>query len=104
MKNRSHLSLILFLFLFTAICILLCSVSIAFCKWEDSNTAANAQNDFEAPTIIIDAGHGGEDGGAVGKNGILEKELNKIPNYKVREIATKNIEDIKNSNRRDFRF
>ncbi len=28
------------------------------------------------PTIIIDAGHGGEDGGAVGKNGVYEKDLN----------------------------
>ncbi len=28
------------------------------------------------PTVIIDAGHGGEDGGAVGKNGVYEKELN----------------------------
>lgn len=27
-------------------------------------------------TVIIDAGHGGEDGGATGANGILEKELN----------------------------
>ena len=27
-------------------------------------------------TVIIDAGHGGEDGGTSGKNGILEKELN----------------------------
>lgn len=30
----------------------------------------------EMPTIIIDAGHGGEDGGAGGKNGIIEKDLN----------------------------
>ncbi len=29
-----------------------------------------------APVIIIDAGHGGEDGGATGTNGVLEKELN----------------------------
>lgn len=86
MKNRSHLSLILFLSLFTAICILLCAVSIAFCKWEDSNTAANAQNGFEAPTIIIDAGHGGEDGGAVGKNGILEKELNLSISEKLHDL------------------
>ncbi len=35
---------------------------------------------------------------------LIEKELNKIPKEKVREIARKNIEDIKNSNRRDFRF
>ena len=26
--------------------------------------------------IVIDPGHGGEDGGAIGKNGVLEKELN----------------------------
>ena len=30
----------------------------------------------EAPVIIIDAGHGGEDGGAGGGNGVLEKDLN----------------------------
>ena len=30
----------------------------------------------ESKTIIIDAGHGGEDSGAVGVNGVLEKDLN----------------------------
>ncbi len=35
---------------------------------------------------------------------LIEKELDKIPNEKVRGIAKQNIEDIKNSNRRDFRF
>jgi len=35
---------------------------------------------------------------------LIEKELEKIPTDKVRDIARKNIEDIKNSNRRDFRF
>ncbi len=28
------------------------------------------------PTVILDAGHGGEDGGAVGGNGVFEKDLN----------------------------
>ncbi len=35
---------------------------------------------------------------------LIDKELDKIPNPKVKEIAKKNIEDIKQSNRRDFRF
>ena len=35
---------------------------------------------------------------------MIEEELNKITNPKVLEIAKDNIENIKNSNRRDFRF
>ena len=35
---------------------------------------------------------------------LIEEELKKIPTDKVRNIAARNIEDIKNSNRRDFRF
>ena len=35
---------------------------------------------------------------------LINKELDKIPNPKTRDIAKRNIEDIKASNRRDFRF
>lgn len=35
---------------------------------------------------------------------MIEKELKRIPKEKVRELAMQNISDIKNSNRRDFRF
>ena len=35
---------------------------------------------------------------------VIERELKKIPKEKVRNIAKENIEQIKNSNRRDFRF
>lgn len=35
---------------------------------------------------------------------LIEKELEKIPKEKVREIARQHIADIKSSNRRDFRF
>lgn len=35
---------------------------------------------------------------------LIERELEKIPNDKVRNIATQNIEKIKNSDSRDFRF
>ncbi|MBE6537897.1 MAG: hypothetical protein E7671_00340 [Ruminococcaceae bacterium] len=35
------------------------------------------------PTVIIDAGHGGEDGGAVGINGAKEKDLNLDISFKL---------------------
>lgn len=35
---------------------------------------------------------------------VISRELENIPNEKVRRIAAQNIEDIKNSNKRDFRF
>ena len=35
---------------------------------------------------------------------MIQKELNNIPKENVRKIALENIEAIKNSNRRDFRF
>ena len=35
---------------------------------------------------------------------LIDRELNKIPKDKVREIARENIEAIKTLNRRDFRF
>lgn len=37
---------------------------------------ASASTDCNSPVILIDAGHGGEDGGATGANGVLEKDLN----------------------------
>lgn len=35
---------------------------------------------------------------------LIEKELMNVPKEKVRNIAAQNVEDIRNSNRRDFRF
>ena len=35
---------------------------------------------------------------------MVEKELQRVPKEKIRNICAQNIEDIKNSNRRDFRF
>lgn len=37
-------------------------------------------------------------------NKMIDAELKKIPNEKVRETATKNIFEIRNNNKRDFRF
>ena len=37
------------------------------------------------PTVVIDAGHGGEDGGAIGKNGAYEKDVNLAIALKLKE-------------------
>ena len=39
-------------------------------------TGSDGKEDGKKPFLVIDAGHGGEDGGASSEDGILEKELN----------------------------
>ncbi len=39
------------------------------------------------PTLVIDAGHGGFDGGAVGANGTSEQDINLSISQKVRDLA-----------------
>ncbi len=47
--------------------------------------------------------YAGEDTRKIG-NELIQKELLKIPNEKVRKIAQEHINDIANNNKRDFRF
>ena len=49
-------------------------LSILYCRIEKASSKIVIQNDL--PIIIIDAGHGGEDGGAVANDGTVEKNLN----------------------------
>ncbi len=42
--------------------------------------------DETRPTVILDAGHGGEDGGAVGKGGVREKDLNLTITLRLAEL------------------
>lgn len=41
----------------------------------------------EIPTLVLDAGHGGFDGGAVSPNGVTEQQINLAITYKVRDLA-----------------
>lgn len=44
--------------------------------WPKSNVAASAAVDGVKPVVILDAGHGGADGGAVSASGVAESGLN----------------------------
>ena len=48
--------------------------SILYCRIEKTSSKNIIQNNL--PIIVIDAGHGGEDGGAVASDGTVEKKLN----------------------------
>ena len=79
-QNKSKLYMakyILFVLLFSALLAIMIffSSKILSKSNQASLTDTNKENDLY-PTIILDAGHGGEDGGATGTNGIKEKELN----------------------------
>lgn len=56
------------------ISIVIC-IAVFFCGCKTQNTASNIV-DGVMPKIVLDAGHGGVDGGAVAADGTLEKDLN----------------------------
>ena len=66
--------------------VLVLVLSVSLYNYADGSVSIKTDNNF----LIIDAGHGGMDGGAVGTNGTLEKEINlKVAKY-LKEIAEKN--------------
>lgn len=66
--NKRILSICMALFL------ILSSIFSAI-TFNDKTKATNA-NTLAKPVIILDAGHGGEDGGAVSESGLVEKDVN----------------------------
>ncbi len=46
------------------------------CFLYDANISYVYKAEFDLPSVIIDAGHGGEDGGTSSDDGILEKDIN----------------------------
>lgn len=60
------------------ICLLTFS-TLVYVAYGKINSNVNVANQSEQPAkkaIILDAGHGGEDGGAVSKSGVVEKDIN----------------------------
>lgn len=68
---------------------LVCRISINAYFSSDAYTEA-VLNVAEKRTIIIDAGHGGEDCGAIGASGVYEKDLNIAIANELGQILTEN--------------
>ena len=71
---RSNIIFILcFSFIFSTYCL---TASYIFDRAKCYSENTEADRTISERLIVIDPGHGGEDGGAVGINGVYEKELN----------------------------
>ena len=71
-KNVFILAFFIFTVIFVSLSLLFFLLSSRFSEDEEKSISANRSY----PTVIIDAGHGGEDGGAVGIDGTCEKDIN----------------------------
>ncbi|HCI59914.1 MAG TPA: N-acetylmuramoyl-L-alanine amidase [Ruminococcus sp.] len=65
-------------FIFPCVCFALLSafVFLMISAALNIKVSVSSENVKSMPTIVIDAGHGGEDGGAVSDSGVLEKDIN----------------------------
>lgn len=83
-KNRKLITIILVIFLGM--------VSVFYANIKFSTPAAKNKfhnNDSKYKVILLDPGHGGVDGGAVSKSGIMEKDINLKISLKLRDKLTK---------------
>lgn len=65
-------------FIFPCVCFALLSAFVLLMISAALNIKVSVSSESvkSMPTIVIDAGHGGEDGGAVSESGMLEKDIN----------------------------
>lgn len=93
-KERKYDFVIAYLMVSCALILYTVIISgIKISKAEDSVISMSTQtmdNKADTFTVIIDAGHGGEDSGAVSESGILEKELNLLISEQIRDILISN--------------
>lgn len=71
--SRLSLSFLLFSMLLGAILLMFGAITHHFSAPDTTDADVPTAKEY---TVILDPGHGGEDGGAVGKNGVYEKDLN----------------------------
>ncbi len=76
MKERHPLGALACVFFFMLLFLLSGAFTVFLSALLAEEEGAPTALDAPPPVVILDAGHGGEDGGAVGVNGALEKDLN----------------------------
>lgn len=83
--RKSKISPVLFLLIVIVIAVILVSGGKSIYK-----SKSVMGNYDEKPTVIIDPGHGGFDGGAIGINNIVEKDINLSISLKLSDILKAN--------------
>ena len=84
-KSIGRSSCVIFCLLFALVMILFSFLGAFLCH---SPSSANTLFCQKTPVVVLDAGHGGEDGGAVGINGVYEKDLNLSIASKISSLLT----------------
>lgn len=90
MHKHAIIATVRFLIFLTVLAMTTASFSCA-ARSADKNTTHTQGNTTSKPfTVILDAGHGGEDGGAVSASGIFEKDLNLAVAQKLKTLFEAN--------------
>ena len=76
MNKTSNLRLLIAYILFSVVYISSCVFCTVANRLEVSDIKNTNMSNQKFPVVIIDAGHGGEDGGTIGISGVLEKDIN----------------------------
>ncbi|HEX9251497.1 MAG TPA: N-acetylmuramoyl-L-alanine amidase, partial [Ignavibacteriaceae bacterium] len=63
--------------------------------FNQTNSSNKLKDKWEFDVIVIDAGHGGQDAGAIGVNGVKEKDINLAIALKLGKLIEENMKDVK---------
>ena len=63
--------------------------------FNQTNSSNKLKDKWEFDVIVIDAGHGGQDAGAIGVNGVKEKDINLSIALKLGKLIEENMKDVK---------
>ena len=83
MKRKKHI--IVMITVITA-----CFVVMALVNEQNSVDVSNLEDESSDNIIVLDAGHGGEDGGAVSSSGVVESDINLQFTEKLKDILSLN--------------